>query len=358
MYRIGCLLLLALLVGCSRTTKITMLAPGPSSLSPRTTTVEAVAFSPDGKSLLVGYKVYGGEPQPAGKDKFLALWDIESGKEVREFKGHTERVLYVAFFPDGKRALTASTTHSLKVWDVETGSEKQTLGKFEGASAIITLSADGKHVVSTNGTSIGLWDAHSGKQIRRFEESDGMIESLCFSPDGTMLISGTKLEHQPSVRLKVWDVATGKLIAVPELANISGWPHGFSTDGKFLLTQRQEQPNGQVNLVLWEFATGKEFRTIDRYKIAVTARFTTDGNHLFCAVGGDMLSLLEVATGKEVWYELFPVQRLAISPDGKVAVTSTQRVGHPGRHPHAGVRLDLWEVRTGKHLKTLTLPNP
>ena len=55
-----------------------------------------IAFSPDGKHAAIGTA-----------DKLVKLLDLQTGKEVRVFRGHTNRVFSVAFEPNGKHLVNA-----------------------------------------------------------------------------------------------------------------------------------------------------------------------------------------------------------------------------------------------------------
>jgi WD40 repeat protein len=57
----------------------------------------------------------------ASDDHTLKVWDVDSGREVRTLEGHSDSVNGVALSGDGRRAVSASRDHTLKVWDVDSG---------------------------------------------------------------------------------------------------------------------------------------------------------------------------------------------------------------------------------------------
>ena len=51
------------------------------------------------------------------------LWDLAAGREIRRFEGHSGDVHSVAFSPNGKTALLGSGVRTLRLWDLERGEE-------------------------------------------------------------------------------------------------------------------------------------------------------------------------------------------------------------------------------------------
>src|SRR5438105_4708958 len=56
-------------------------------------------------------------------DKTSRLWDLESGREVRCFRGHTDNAVSVAFSGDGSHTLSASWDGTIRICDLESGGE-------------------------------------------------------------------------------------------------------------------------------------------------------------------------------------------------------------------------------------------
>jgi WD40 repeat protein len=46
----------------------------------------------------------------------VRVWDATTGKELRTYEGHPGHVSGVAFFPDGKRIVSASADGTARIW--------------------------------------------------------------------------------------------------------------------------------------------------------------------------------------------------------------------------------------------------
>ncbi len=49
------------------------------------------------------------------------VWNVADGRLLRELTGHTKRVVAVAFSPDGRTVLTGSYDGTARLWNVDTG---------------------------------------------------------------------------------------------------------------------------------------------------------------------------------------------------------------------------------------------
>jgi hypothetical protein len=155
--------------------------------------VNALAFSPDGKSLVAGS--FNRAVPGALKGRGLRRWDVASGKELQTFDC-SEDVFNVLFSPDGTQLATVGGRYPYRsrLWDVTTGKERP-LPAGVGGRAVRAFSADGRLMVVAEAEvepkcEVTLIEVASGQEVGRF--AGHTSGSLCvgLSPDYRLLATG------------------------------------------------------------------------------------------------------------------------------------------------------------------------
>ncbi|MFV2173585.1 WD40 repeat domain-containing serine/threonine protein kinase [Actinomadura sp. LOL_016] len=259
--------------------------------------VTDVAFSPDGTTLASG-----------GADGPILLWDVVTGRRIRDLRGHAYPLVAMVYSADGTTMTTAA--EGVQVWDVAAGrstgsidtrgrSEHPTplfamdispdgrymatdgpdgapilwevatgenVRSFPGdADASLAFTPDGRGLVG-GGTMVRLWNAASGATVRTFDGLTGTAHSVAVGPDGRVLAASGA--DSPVV---LWDVASGrKLRALTGTGNSSG-PIAFSPDGRLLAVAAVPDAAGSEQVTLWDVATGEVDRTLSGHTSGVNA---------------------------------------------------------------------------------------
>jgi serine/threonine protein kinase len=215
------------------------------------------------------------------------------------------------------------------------------LRRFEGHSAsveTVAFSLDGRLGLSGDADrSLRLWDLDSGQELRRFEGRQRWVLSVTFSPDGRRVMCGS---WDRTVRL--WDVKTGY-----ELLHLEGHRGrvlsvAFSPDGRRALTGSADK-----TVRLWDVASGSELRCFVGHTDLVwsVAAFSADGRLVLSGSADATVRLWDLVTGREVRsFEGHgrPVLSVALSPDSRRALS--------GGWDRA---VRVWDVETGQELRRL-----
>ncbi len=279
-------------------------APLKNFVGPRVYT-DAV-FSSDGNTLFtsnVGEKV--------------AVWNVT---------GDSPRAFYVAeeLGPNLGRGLddaeTATVEDSFKSALEAAASIGQILGTSQEINGL-AVSPDGKYLAGVRNTdkAVVLWEAATGKVVRRFDGHSFIAVSVAFSPDGTRLVSTSR--DRSAI---VWNLATGKRIARMIGHATSVGTAIFSPDGKSVITGSTD---GLA--IQWNAATGEATRCFIGHAGAVTALdFTPDGTFLLTGGADGTLRLWNFTTGEESCKLMtFPNRDwVAISPDGRFDTNNLETI--------------------------------
>ncbi len=173
--------------------------PGSGTHGPREVPgeVRGVAFTPDGRQSLSG--ATGG---------IVQLWDVETGKEIRRFSGHTGTIYDLAISSDGRRALTASRDMTARLWDIASGRELRVLEGHTGWVRSVAFSPDGRRAATGSGPrdhTMRLWDLETGRELKSFEQA-GIVRGLAFTPDGVHVIAAVNPKiHNSGGVIHLWD---------------------------------------------------------------------------------------------------------------------------------------------------------
>jgi WD40 repeat protein/serine/threonine protein kinase len=382
----------------------------------------ASAFSPDSQFLVTGAS------EVANIVDHLRVWRLPGLEELPAIRfggfGGGIPPVSVAFSADGKQLIVGYWTGQIVVWDFATRNVVATLHEHTGSVTAIGLAADGKSFATTStDRTVNVWDSATFKLLVRLRGHVGEVWAGAISPDGSLVVSGsadettklwsTRTRHNDTVldgpgimlgfldggrqlvsfstnSVCMWTPENGARVDFPVPPNwrtirgLSGksfglkpteplyavgrsdgsielwpltmdakptiWPAhdegvgavAFSADGKQLATS---SANGEVKI--WDAATRRQTVRIEPVGCSlVCLEFSPDGRTLAGAGASDRVWVWDAATGGTV-VELgdhgYMVFAVAFSPDGRLLATTAM----PADEAH------LWELPSGRPLATL-----
>lgn len=205
--------LVMLVTACSNTPALPSGSPmttGPapsatiSAYPGHTSTVFAVAWSPDGTRIVSG-----------GNDNTIQVWNATTGKRLLTYTGHLGSIWAVAWSPDGRRMASGGNDGTVQVWETSSGHRLLTYTGHTAPVRGVAWSPDGTRIASASqdGT-MQVWDATSGKPLFSSGSSPTPEWVVAWSPSGHCLAeaSGNTSEEQRRETVQVWSATSEQLL--------------------------------------------------------------------------------------------------------------------------------------------------
>jgi WD40 repeat protein len=311
-----------------------------------------LAFAPDGKTLLADCT-----------DRFLYVCDLTGGQQPRRFVEVTAP-FSLAFSPDG-RVLAISDGATIRLVDAASGKELLPFDGHPGGVDLITMTPDGRTIVTSCGRDIFLWDAGSGRLRRWLRGRHGQPSEIKILDGGRTLVCS--VHHYKGIC--VWDLVKGTdavTLDLPLQAHIQA----VAPDGRTIVLGGA---NG--NVVMMDANTGKVLQTLQAPGGQIYgAAFTSGGRQLaVCYVDDNVIRLWDLSTRKVVReYTISrgtsgagrvrrpsgsPAYYSAFSPDGRLIALGSELQGAEPRYVMG--LLEVLDLATGELLQRVdNLPNP
>jgi len=307
------------------------------TLKAYTDEVARVSISPDGKTLA------------AHDESVLTLWDVSTGSLLSRTEEVEGMAFEIAFSSDSKCIAAASDEDegNARIRNARTGELQQTFSLEDERMLSVAFSPDGE-MLATGSEVLSVWDVETGELLHTLldpgahslsitaavERHDYVSEifTVAFSSDGKTLISACP----DTSTICIWNTESWTLERTMIGSSIS-----FSPDGELAVVPR----NQYTIIQIYETSRWQLQSTLETNGRQVSPEEFSSDSRMVATISGREIELWDVNDGKVIKRFKDPVSKvsaLAFSPDGSVLITGVRKCG-----------FRVWDVESGDSLLVL-----
>jgi WD40 repeat protein/serine/threonine protein kinase len=328
------------------------------------TTLNAMAVSDDGRYALVSYG-----------DSTFVQWDIQQGRLLRQFKGHTDLIYGLAFAPNSTHAFSTDLGGVGRLWDLRNGAEINRLENNEGGYAtaiyngdnilsayqngmvmsvesetLTTLWKEGTSIIPINlltaqgerfaiaggENSFAIGDVETG-ELENIITHTSAIRSIAFTPDGSQIITG-----DDEFNVIVWDIESGEIVQM--LSEHDAEVRSIAINVDLLVTGTGAGDFNTDTLIFWNLASAEPSFILNPGAVNAVA-INPDGTNVASALNNGTVILWDSTTGKQIR-----------TLNGHSAVINSVRFSSDGSRLVTGANdntMIVWDTATGTAIRRL-----
>ncbi|XP_065832783.1 pre-mRNA-processing factor 17-like [Oscarella lobularis] len=154
-----------------------------------------------------------------GMDSKVKLWEVYHKRRcIQTYQGHRNAVRDACFSNDGKQFLTASYDKFVKLWDTETG---ECINRFTSRKVpyCVKFNPDedkqNLFIVGQSDKKMLTWDTRSGEIVQEYDRHLGPVNTITFIDQNRRIVTTS---DDKSIRVWEWDIPVdSKYIADPSM---------------------------------------------------------------------------------------------------------------------------------------------